>query len=158
MCHVKLRDDGRAHQRSCSPHVLASVFICHDDPPHRRIKQQLDERNKQAAEPNEKKSCLQKHPPPSSSVGSGPIRLVDVEWSDQCCWMEVWGWWWSDAWCWWLMQQTLVQAFCLPAEDTELSWLLKAAVGVARMRIFCSLSTFCFPATDVLWDVSSVHK
>lgn len=48
------------------------------------------------------------------------------------------------------MQQTLVQAFCLPAEDTELSWLLKAAVGVARMRIFCSLSTFCFPATDVL--------
>lgn len=156
MCHVKLRNDDRAHQRSCSPHVLTSVFICQDDPPHRRIKQQLNKRNKQAVEPNE--SCLQKHPLPSSSVGSGPIQLVDVEWSDQCCWMEVWWRWWSEAWCWWLMQQTLVQTFCLPAADTELLCLLKTPVCVARMMIFCSLSTFCFPATDVLWDVSLEHK
>lgn len=35
-----------------------------------------------------------------------------------------------------LMQQTLVQASCLPAVDTARLWLLKAPVGVAR-KIAC---------------------
>lgn len=76
MCHVKLRNDGRANQWSCSPHVLAATFICHDDPPHRRIKQQLNERNKQTAEPNRKKSCLQKHPPLAQD------RFGSLTWSE----------------------------------------------------------------------------
>lgn len=41
--------------------LLASLFIYHDDQPHRRTQQQVNKRNKQAVQPNEKKSCLQKH-------------------------------------------------------------------------------------------------
>lgn len=68
----------RAFSHSCFiTALLASLLICHDDQPRRRMKQQVNKRNKQPVKPNEKKSCLQKHCLHPQDGGSGGMQRVD---------------------------------------------------------------------------------
>lgn len=74
----------------CSRHspfitaLHASLFSRHGDQPHRRIKQQVNKRNKQAVKPNEKK-CLQKqkHPPPHPPTPNPQELFSALTWSER---------------------------------------------------------------------------